>query len=244
VKSYGRLLEFTRDQWETWPCPGCGTTMAQPSGVPKFEQRTGSLCEDCEARTLRAPEPRAAGLTRCGVPARYRVPFTEPAAWPRDQRKPDADLSAWTGSDPSTWCVVFAGVVEAGKTMLATELLSRRIQAGVRKAVWIRAGDVIQRLYGLDGEARREEWERLTGADLLLLDDIGRGHDGGAWATIGELLTARYDAVRPTLGTMNIRVSARKSKSEPQGLADIDAGLYRRLRDGVIVGLTDRWQAR
>lgn len=235
-----KVLEFDPDHWVTWDCPGCGEPMQQPAKTPEFEQRpAGGLCNRCASRpALNLPPDRDRALAACGCPPRYRVPFLEPAAWPKDART-EADLGNWKGEP---WSVLLGGVVNGGKTMLATELFWRNLK-GRRSAHWTRAVDVIQRLYGAPPDERRDTWELLTECRLLLVDDVGRGHEGGAWDTITELAAVRYDAMRPTIFTTNRRIATAR-KGEKPGLADEDAALYRRLKDGLIAGVTEPWRPR
>lgn len=239
-EALGKVLQFDPERWVSWNCPGCGEPMQQPAEVPTFEQVVGRPCERCEKPAALLSPDRERALAACGCPIRYRqTTFVEPAAWPRDSRHPGVDLGAWRGEP---WCVLLGGVVEGGKTMLATELFWRALP-GKRSAVWCRAVDVIQRLYGAKPEERREEWELFTTSGLLLVDDIGRGHEGGAWDTVTELVAARYDAMRPTIFTTNRRIAPAK-KGEKKSLADEDAALFRRLKDGLIAGVTEPWRPR
>jgi hypothetical protein len=248
VLAFGAGESFDPDptRWETWQCSGCGEAMAQPARMPDWQRRPlGSLCQACEAAARPARATREAILERAGVPVTYRRPFIAPAAWPQDRRPERAgiDLAAWRGQP---WCVLAGGAVEGGKTMLLTELMARLLPV-VRSGVWCRGSEIVRTLYSAAFQDREAEWRRYAEAGVLLVDDLGRDLGEAGWKTVAEVLTVRYDHQRPTLITTNMPVRPAKrdaggKATEPPGLADIDAGLYRRLREGLIVGMTEPWR--
>jgi hypothetical protein len=255
-------LSFHPSSWRSYACPSCGTEMLVLRGIeeglhlPPTEER----CEDCDRkerarRRLDVLEDHDASrsnrqhrLAKAGVPPRYwRRRFVEPAEWPRDPRFPDVDLRGWSG-DP--WCVTFAGVVEAGKTYLATELFDRLLRAG-HAGLFVRAGEVIQQLYTAEPSVRDQRWRELVNIEVLFVDELGRGAEGKALSTLVELISMRFDYERPTIFTTNTSLapaprdgSGRLQPGFEKGLPDLDAGLFRRLfRDGLMIGLMERWTA-
>jgi hypothetical protein len=250
----GRILSFVskhegRDV-ATWPCPGCGDPICAPlGGAPESE--ADKLCYDCATRAVRRPDrrpaaapfprrfdSRAAGLGAHGVPAEYQRAFVD-QAWPTDPRRPTFDIGAWSGSP---WSVTFAGVVSGGKTMLATEIFWRRLP-WVRSAFWTRMGTAVRAAFGDFGEERSKDMTgKLFDSELLLLDDLGRGHDGRAWSFVVEVVSHRHEHRMPTIITTNRRLRTRDNDKE-LGLQDEDPAFYRRIEEGVIAGFARPWAA-
>jgi len=102
-----------------------------------------------------------------------------------------------------------------------------------RRGVFIRASQVAGVLYSKD-PAALARWSELIDAPLLVVDDVGRGHDGGAWAAVGELISARYDAMAPTVATSN------------QGLRELaeagDSAIADRLTAGIVAAVAGESQ--
>lgn len=195
------------------PC-ACGRP--KPWGVALVEPGE-EICSDCREEA-RERGRRLADFGRT-MPLRYAIGFEEPRAWPVDPRKPDASLAAWNGTP---WSVHLHGPVGTGKTMLAVELLRRLVAAGERSIEFVRAGEIPGRLY----QARdADERARLGNVAALLIDDLGAGHPGNAWAAVGEVIAARYDRLRPTIVTSNLSLKA-------VGLTDL------RIADRLGVGLS------
>lgn len=252
----GRILRLVEsaaavepDALPSWPCPDCGETMAGGCVPESMEAR---LCYDCvgdprnfipageRSRLPRRFASREAALEAHGVPVGHRIPFVEPAEWPHDGRRSGMDLSKWAG-DP--WCVLLAGVVKGGKTMLATELFWRRLP-WVHTAYWIRCGTAITALFGTFGEEKANDMARkLYDSDLLVMDEIGRGHDGKAWNAIVEVVSHRHENQLATIFTTNRRLKRKPADKEP-GLAEEDPALFRRIEEGFIGGFTKSWGAR
>lgn len=206
------------------------------------------LCDDCQASRIavvgvgvRALGERAMELERRGCPPRpARTPFVEPASWPGDRRSPDVALASWSGVP---WSVLVAGEIDAGKTVLATELFWRQLPTA-RRAVWETAAGAVRSLLGNGGESREEAWSRLANADVLLLDDLGRGHEGAmTWELLADLLSHRYDRELRTIVTTN-RPVAKQATDKRLGLQDEHPALGRRLREGLVVGWLPRWEGK
>jgi len=173
-------------------------------------------------RLNRLKEDREETLLAAGVPQRHaRNQFHEPdEGWPVDPRLPDVDLSDWRG-DP--WAALLTGPVGTGKTTLGKELLFRRLCDGVHGR-FIRAGDIPKIVFG-DSARQSDELETC---ELLVVDDLGRGHLGRAWEAIGEVLAARHAAERATIITSNLNLVE---------ISDFDPHMADRLTDGLVMGV-------
>jgi hypothetical protein len=242
VQDSETLAAQLAERYVAWSCKRCGEELTRRRDVPP---PPGSLCAACSSAGQPSVAPplrittREQALARYGVPAVHRVPFLEPEAWPKDVRRPDFDLSQWAGEP---WCVLLAGVVEGGKTMMATELFLRRLPHA-KKSFWTRAGTAIKALFGSFGEEAASQMARnLYESDLLVFDEIGRGHEGRAWTAIVEVVSHRHEHQLPSLFTTNRRLRTRPEDKEA-GLADEDPAMYRRLAEGFIGGFTRPWAA-
>lgn len=220
-------------------CPRCGG-----GALTLWE---GRCCADCAAAE---PPPRSVVLELAGVPERYRQPFDA-------ERSPEiaaavASFRDWKG-DPAL--IRLAGGNGTGKSMLAAELLVRWYAATVRRhspadpwpvrARWVSCRDLVNRILGPeDRESRAAGWAALCVVPLLVVDDLGRGHEGGAWGVVADVLAARYDAMHPTVVTSNLRLApsdpAVPVGKRPLTLVDLDPSIADRLRDGVNVALDGR----
>ena len=239
-----RLIAWANDprNFKSFRCPRCGGEQEIPASASL------ELCDACETLRLQTAAAvrlelgeRSAELERCGCPLRVaRTVFVEPSTWPGDPRSPGIHLASWQG-DP--WSVLVAGEIDAGKTLLATELFWRQLQ-NARRAVWSTAAEAVRCLFGNGGESKDEAWSRLANADVLLLDDLGRGHDGLlTWELIADLLSHRYDRCLATIVTTNRAVAKGRDDKRP-GLQEEHPALGRRLREGLVVGWLPRWEGR
>jgi DNA replication protein DnaC len=125
--------------------------------------------------------------------------------------------------------------------MMATELFYRNLPR-VRSASWWRAATAVRAIFGGLGEdeARRAN-DQVFRSELLVLDEIGRGHEGRAWGLIIEIVSDRYDHQLPTIVTTNRRLRAEAGDKE-KGLSEEDPALYRRLKEGFIGGFIEPWK--
>lgn len=217
----GQMANLTTqalEQWARWTCEECDEGQRSPM-IPEVK-----LCYDCERKDRYSRDDI---LRRAGCPVRYRrISFIEPDSWPEVRGKfKGQSLRKWTG-DP--WSVLFVGDVGTGKTMLATEMLYRLLRGTSRSGLWARAEDIIREVYGARGQERVSVWSRYKNAGVLLIDDLGHGHTGMPWQTIGELVAARWDAMKSTIFTTNRKWVEIEEEDPPT--AD-------RLRDGLVIGM-------
>lgn len=202
-----------------WPCPTCGDVVSAPRDRRVADRRCMACLTDPQRRLSR--EQRLAAL---GTPARYRRPFVE-REWP-------AGAAEWTGAP---WCIGFVGMSNAGKTMLATELLWRLLERSSQAgrpwpARWTTAAELADSGFGNGSD--REVYETALRVKLLLIDDLGWG---GGIEKLFALISARHGAMLPTIWTANARVEdlAKSSAGQP---------LIRRLRDdGMLCGVAGKW---
>lgn len=189
---------------------------------PALIQQTGE-CEDCYATRIKAeylasPQYRVDWLASAGVPPRYRAPYNArffPAK---------GDWSEWRG-EPST--VVLSGPVGVGKTYLGIEL-AWRLRS--KRTLFVRGTDAVAAMLGTDETITRGQ---LSGAEVLILDDLGTNTVGGAWNLVATLYAKRYDAMLPTIITTNIPVKSGKVAVPDEAMAD-------RLRDAMVVPLAGK----
>jgi hypothetical protein len=192
-------------------CWSCQSDASQQSQSQWDRERLSELKENREETLLAA-----------GVPRRYaRCKFHEPDdGWPTDPRMPEVDLSEWQGRPCSA---VLSGPVGNGKTSLAVERLFRGMCDGAHGR-FVRAGS-IPRIYF--GDSARESAELET-CELLVVDDLGRGHLGKAWHALGEVLAARHADERATIITTNLTLVE---------ISDFDPHMADRLTDGLVMGV-------
>lgn len=202
-----------------WPCPTCGTEVSAPKGHRVADRR----CWDC----IRDPQRRLSReqrLAAAGTPSRYRREFIA-REWP-------AGAEAWTGEP---WSIGFVGLSDAGKTMLATELMWRLLDRSSQtsrpwRALWASAARLADSGFG-DG-ADRELYNAAFTVKLLLIDDVGWG---SGLEKLFTLLSARHGEELPTIWTANARMEdlAKSAVGQP---------LVRRLQDdGLVCGVAGRW---
>lgn len=219
---------------EECTCGGTGWVVEPDGGVGRARR---CVCRGLTRRESIEADPVRA-LRAVHVPRKYaldfvRRKFEEPETWPRDPRAPEVDPGTWQGRpglDP--WAVSFFGDVGAGKTRLALELLYRRLLEG-RGVHFVRARS-IARLAFDGGWEGRQELRHLERVDVLLVDDLGVNHPGGAWGPVADLLIGRSDEARPTLITSHLTLRHISDADQP--------GLASRLTEGLVlqVGGDDR----
>lgn len=198
---------------------------------PECHERFASLpdsgiCLDCTP----PPEPvrpitsRRRALLGAGVPERFAdLEFLDPDPWPRVKGL-DQSLDKWAGLPE---LLTFAGPTDTGKTTLAVEMLWRH----PGRRAWTVAGRIPALL--IHGEAG--EWQRLTEADVLLVDELGRGHNRDGWEYVYGVVAERWNWRRPTILTTNLSLGQ---------LEEAHPALYRRLQEGWIVPLGRNWRTR
>lgn len=178
-------------------------------------------CSDCAEtavkefrRRRRAEMPPRDLLRDAQVPLLHLEPFDHQRAclsdtgeWPRDHRSrfQRISLEAWEGNPH---LLTITGPVGAGKTRLGVELLTRILRRSQRTALFVRAGELVQR--GFDSAVER----RLQAArdrSIVLLDDVGRGlsamHVG--WHTLADLIDDRWADKGTTIITTNMPITVR-----------------------------------
>lgn len=201
-------------------CSECGESF---TGMPE-----SGICVECGQKAKRKAEAeRFKGLTRyqhlirAGAPERIaRTEFT-------DQIKSDrAGRSLALRWDGEPWSLFIFGPNGTGKTMLACEVLhlALRQRFGGR---FVRASRVPGYYFSGEQEDIRK-MHRLYTAGCLVVDELGRGHPGGGWAALGELIGNRYDSERMTIVTSN---------DDLETVAEHDPHLADRLNDGLLVHL-------
>lgn len=208
------------------PAPTDGWKVCSECGERWTKLETDTLCIECAP----TPEPvrpiasRKRSLLSAGVPERFAaVEFLEPDPWPKPQEC-DCRLDTWEGHPE---LVTFAGPTDTGKTSMAVELLWRH----PGRRCWAVAGRIPAQL--IHGDST--EWQRLTEADVLLVDELGRGHNRDGWEYVYGVIGERWNWRRPTIVTTNLSLDQ---------LQEVHPALYRRLQEGWIVPLKRNWRTR
>jgi len=203
-----RKLAAGPEDWPVYTCPA-GHEIALPPFSRLWDKETGRLlqppeCFDCQktTRVTHSSQPRRfadreSALRAHGVPARLaRQTF--------DGGVPHVlgyDLAAWSGS-PDTWAIVLHGARDAGKSMLAAQLLWLRLPH-IRTAAWWRASHLLDALFGALGEETRTRAHTECAADLLVIDDLGRGMGDRGLEYLCNVIASRHEEDRASIFTFN-----------------------------------------
>lgn len=201
-----RTLAASPEDWPVYICPA-GHEIAIAPFSRLWDKQTGRLidrplCFECEkakrpASRSRSFADRESALRAQGVPASFaRQPFLG--------RLPHVlghDLAAWSG-DPDAWAVVLHGVGNAGKSMLAAELLWRRLPH-VHTAAWWRASQLVDALFGSLGEEAKTRAHQDGAADLLVIDDLGHVVGDRGYGCLFNVIAAREEDDRATIITLD-----------------------------------------
>lgn len=143
-------------------------------------------------------EDRERALRSRGVPAHLaRQPFE--GALPD---VPGSDLVTWSGG-PEKWAIALHGVPDAGKSMLAAQLMWLRLPY-VKTAAWWRASRLIDAHFGLLGHETRLRTLKECYADLLVIDDLGHSMGHRGLAILSNLIASRHDENRATIITTHL----------------------------------------
>ena len=214
-------------------CSICGEACHPARAHPKAPGSSELECLDC-ARDRKIEEKlrnRPMQLAGARVPSVYRSDFNEPeGGWPQCPAVPDFDVATWRGRP---WCITFAGPIGSGKSFYAAELLYRsRLKFGLGfDAAWMSASDIVRLAFDHSQDAAEELESRRT-KDLLVIDDLGRGHSAAAaWGVVADLLFDRYSHKRPTIVTTNMSMEQLAGECG-------DLALFDRLACGLMVTLT------
>jgi len=205
-----RILSTSPEDWPCYICP-VGHEIAIPPSSRLWDKETGRLigrplCFDCEEEMLRRAALRSlprsiAGredaLRAHGVPASFaRQPYL--GSLPRVLGQ---DLGAWSGHPPD-WGLVLHGTESAGKSMLAAEILWRRLPH-LRTAAWWRASRLVDALFGALGEELKDRANQDCAADLFVIDDLGHVVGGRGYDCLFNVIAARQEDDRATIITLD-----------------------------------------
>ena len=203
-----RTLAASPEDWPVYTCPA-GHEIAIAPFSRLWDKKTGRLidrpvCFECEKVKRAAPRSlsrsfadRETALRVHGVPASFaRQPFL--GSLPHVLGH---DLAAWTGG-PDAWAVVLHGVSNAGKSMLAAELLWQRLPH-VQTAAWWRASQLVDALFGSLGEETKARAHQDCAADLLVIDDLAHIVGDRGFACLYNVIVARQEDDRAALITLD-----------------------------------------
>lgn len=208
-------------------CGGCGAPRTWNWSPCNCQEQVKALFADQE------PPPTAAGRYAAASLASFRVTdrlYPGLAVWERSYF--DEDLNDWIdqsftpaqqrmalqqalltargyAADPDGW-LFLCGNYGSGKSHLAAGIFNELAQnepSAIAGAVADLLIDLRKRMQSRQTDKRLVE---LMEAKILLLDDLTEAHLGDDWSsrTIADILSARYDAQRPTLITSNLPLSA------------------------------------
>jgi hypothetical protein len=214
-------------------CERCGTERALVGVVGENE------CYTC-AQEQKRRESAIRQLRQTNVPPAL-------LRWPGAGALPSC--KALGGASVAEWQVRYCeldapfltllGETDAGKTTLATKLLVDAMATAGRPGVWASAMDLAG--WAIQDKARFEHAKRVP---WLLVDEVGRGHNGSLWDFVHGALVARGHAGLPSIVTSNRDISeeARKKKGTAEASIEAEAPpLARRLLQGAVVRLNRRW---
>lgn len=100
------------------------------------------------------------------------------------------------------------GDVGTGKTTQAVAVLKRALKSGYG-TFFIPMVQLVDNLFTMSREERRDFEHRITNVSLLVLDDLG-AEQAQAWVTtkIDAIVTARYNNMKPMIITTNIDIES------------------------------------
>lgn len=198
--------------WATYPCNGQleQVTACADAHAKGCDRRDRDVCPRrrlAEAAREEAWKRRAfrGDLVRAGVPERALQ-----AVWdaPPLQTKAVAALREALARRPAPLFVVLAGGVGTGKSCAAALWLVER-----GGGAWVTAAELARiGAYDKDARARLEE-------PNLVLDDLGVEYlDGKDYllANVDDLISARYDALRPMVITTNLAATDFQARYGPR----------------------------
>ena len=141
---------------------------------------------------------RELALRSRGVPAHIaRQPFEGDLP-----HVPGYDLATWSG-DSEAWAVTLYGVPDAGKSMLAAQLMWLRLPH-IHTAAWWRTSRLIDATFGHLGNETRNRASRECHADLLVIDDLGQNMGLRGLDILCSVIDARRDEELATIFTLDI----------------------------------------
>lgn len=164
----------------------------------------------------------AQALATAGVPARYsdaRLGGYRPAS--ERQKLALDDAKRFLKAFPATRGLWISGEPGTGKTHLAVAVLRSAIAGKAATGVFTGAGELlhaIRHTYQGDAGTELSVLDRVTKADVLVLDDIGSDKPTDwATSTLGSIVNDRYNAERPTIFTSTL--VDLKDQTDPRSIA-------------------------
>lgn len=233
ARLHTRIQESKEPSWIA--CPRCH--------APASRLWQDRVCVECAAAEL---PPRNRVLQLLGAPERLsEVPFSP--SYSRAVADALADVGGWPNPAlprfERPWAVTLLGPTGTGKSMLAVELYWRWYCRRFRRddpdhvpsyGRFVRARRIADTaLSEPDPRQRRASLEGWAATGFLVLDELGIGHNGGAWDPIVDVACSRYDKGLPTVFNTNLDFGDGEDGSP--GLISLSPQLADRMRSGFMV---------
>lgn len=252
MQAIGELISQLEQREEQRQCPQHGEYTCQ---LTKLGSRLiASLCPACEAARIEAQEQaerdrrvaahRAHLIQRIGIPRRFEGATL--ASYRPATERAEKVLAAcrryvetWPERHEKGSSLILSGDVGTGKTHLACAIakaVAAKYEAHAAYMTVMQAVRRVRATYGPDArETEQEVFDRLSGIDLLVLDEVGvQSGSNHEHTTLFEILNRRYENVLPTIVISNLGLKE---------LADaIDERLVDRLREQG-AALTFKWDS-
>lgn len=160
-----------------------------------------------------SPREVKAALTRIPDPIRHALPKEALAALRRgDTPSQGFGLGGTTGGGKTMALAAILGVFGSSRVRAFQPSPGRKFRGALAGVVWAHWPDMVTwlRAHALD-ERAPQEVDRLAGAELLVLDDLGRERIKGSyvddWAAsqLDTIISQRYRNELPILWTTNVR---------------------------------------
>lgn len=139
-------------------------------------------------------------LERAGIPPRYENASIESCA------QPVIDFAKSLEDGGNGW-LVLKGLNGRGKTYSAIAVLKAAIHAG-RRGFYTKTKTILDEVsgtYSSNTKSEREVIGKYIGADVLVIDDLGKENTTD-WSTpiLFEIIDGRYERMRATIITTNL----------------------------------------
>lgn len=220
------------------PCPDCGlpAPLDREKSLEESSSRMGlrlvyDACNACQAEKRTRRE-----LARAGVPSRvHGAKFENYEIYDERQKEAVRQIRAWI-KDPEKAFLLLLGSCGAGKGHLAAAACRAFLGSSIK---WRTHDEFIGKCHALDFSDREDYLDSLSGAGLLILDEMGgRSATADTPERFYRVLDKRYDRKKKTILIGNIPLRSEKGTSILSLTGD-DRMESRIVETGVVIGC--RW---